>query len=353
MKKALVTGITGQDGKYLTELLLRKGYEVHGLKRRASTYNTDRIDHIDPDKYPLFMHFADITDPVSLIDAVKKVEPDEIYNLAAQSHVGVSFQNPYYTAQASGVSCLNILEAVRLLGMEKKTKFYQASTSELYGKVQKVPQDLDTPFYPRSPYGCAKLYAFWTTKNYREAYDMFATNGILFNHESPFRGNTFVTRKITIEAAKIKAGLSECLQLGNLDAKRDWGFAGDYVDGMYRMLQAEEPEDFILATGKTYTVRDFVNSAFKALDIELEFSGSGIDEVGRDKNGKTLVKVNERYYRPTEVDLLIGDASYAKEKLDWEATTSLEELVSMMVKADYHRVINKLPWNVEYRKFEL
>jgi len=349
MKKALITGITGQDGAYLAELLLKKGYEVHGIKRRSSLFNTQRIDHFYedphiPDRH-LVLHYGDLTDSTNLIRIIQEVQPDEIYNLAAMSHVHVSFETPEYTANADGVGALRILEAIRLLGLTKKTKFYQASTSELYGLVQAVPQSETTPFYPRSPYAVAKLYAYWITVNYREAYGMYACNGILFNHESPLRGETFVTRKITRAVARISMGLQETLYLGNLDAQRDWGHAKDYVEGMWRMLQQETPEDFVLATGITTYIRDFVIMAFAEVGVELSFSGEGVNEVGviskinnsqtqGMKLGQAVVKVDPRYYRPTEVDLLIGDATKAKTKLNWVPTYTLAEMVKEMVAAD-------------------
>lgn len=338
-KVALVTGVTGQDGAYLTELLLSKGYEVHGIKRRSSLFNTDRIDHLYQDPHEknvkLTLHYGDLTDSSNLTRIIQETQPDEIYNLAAQSHVKVSFETPEYTANSDAMGTLRILEAIRILGLEKKTKFYQASTSELYGKVQEVPQTETTPFYPRSPYGVAKLYGFWIVKNYREAYDIFACNGILFNHESPLRGETFVTRKISRAAARIKLGMQEVMFLGNLDAKRDWGHAKDYVEGMWRMLQQDVADDYVLATGKTIEVREFVTKAFAELDIEIDWQGSGVDEIGINKgNGKTIVRVDPKYFRPTEVDLLIGDASKAKKDLGWEPTFTVEELVKDMVSAD-------------------
>lgn len=341
-KTALITGVTGQDGAYLAELLLEKGYTVHGVKRRSSLFNTERIDHLyqDPHEKNLKfkLHYGDLTDSTNLIRIVQETQPDEIYNLAAQSHVKVSFETPEYTANADAIGTLRILEAIRIIGLEKKTKFYQASTSELYGLVQEVPQSETTPFYPRSPYAVAKLYAFWICKNYREAYGIFACNGILFNHESPLRGETFVTRKITRAVAKYKLGLQKKLYLGNLDAKRDWGHAQDYVEGMWMMLQQDEPEDFVLATGKTIPVREFVELSFKEIGVELEWSGTGVDEKGMNKaTGEIIVEVDPEYFRPTEVDLLIGDASKAKEKLGWEATRTVEELCSDMVKADLNR----------------
>ncbi|WP_026768022.1 GDP-mannose 4,6-dehydratase [Asinibacterium sp. OR53] len=347
MKKALITGITGQDGAYLTELLLKKGYEVHGIKRRSSLFNTARIDPFYEDPHVphkhLILHYGDLTDSTNLIRIIQEVQPDEIYNLAAMSHVHVSFETPEYTANADGIGTLRILEAVRLLGLIKKTKVYQASTSELYGLVQAVPQSETTPFYPRSPYAVAKLYAYWITVNYREAYGMFACNGILFNHESPLRGETFVTRKITRAVAKIILGLQDTLYLGNLDAQRDWGHAKDYVEGMWRILQHDQPEDFVLATGITTRIRDFVSMAFAEAGVELSFEGKAKHEIakvvackGKYKipMGQIVVKVDPRYYRPTEVDLLIGDASKAKEKLGWQPQYTLEEMVKEMVASD-------------------
>ena len=333
-KTALITGITGQDGAYLTEFLLNKGYRVHGIKRRSSSFNTARIDRLfgEPD---LHLHHGDMTDATNLIRIVQETSPDEIYNLAAQSHVQVSFETAEYTANSDALGTLRLLEAIRLLGLTEKTRFYQASTSELYGKVQEVPQSETTPFYPRSPYAAAKLYAYWIVVNYREAYGMYAANGILFNHESPLRGETFVTRKITRAVAAIQLGLQQTMALGNLDAKRDWGHARDYVDGMWRILQHDEPEDFVLATGITYTVREFVERAFAHIGVKIAWSGSGVDEVGRDANsGETRITVDTRYFRPTEVDLLIGDPAKAKAKLGWEATTDLASLVSEMVASD-------------------
>lgn len=348
MKKvALVTGVTGQDGAYLAELLLQKDYEVHGIKRRSSLFNTERIDHLYEDPHEknihFTLHYGDLTDSSNLIRIIQQVQPDEIYNLAAMSHVHVSFETPEYTANADGIGTLRILEAVRLLGLVKKTKIYQASTSELYGLVQSVPQSERTPFYPRSPYGVAKLYAYWITVNYREAYDMYACNGILFNHESPLRGETFVTRKITRAAAKIALGLQDCLYLGNLDSQRDWGHAKDYVEAMYLMLQQDTPEDFVIATGITTKIRDFAIMAFREAGIELAFHGekeketavvvsSNNEEVV--KPGTTVIKVDTRYYRPTEVDLLIGDASKARNKLGWQPRYSLDELIKEMVHSD-------------------
>lgn len=340
MKRALITGITGQDGSYLTELLHEKGYEVHGIIRRSSSFNTKRIDHLyqDPheDDVRVFLHYGDLTDSANLIRLVKEVEPDEIYNLGAQSHVKVSFETAEYTANTDALGALRILEAIHFLGLEKKTKFYQASTSELFGRVLETPQKETTPFYPRSPYAAAKLYAYWITVNYREAYDMYACNGILFNHESPRRGETFVTRKITRAVSRIAIGLQERLYLGNLDAKRDWGYAPDYVNAMWLMLQQEIPDDFIIATGETHTVREFINRSFEAVEIEIHWKGNGIEEKGYDsRTGKILVEIDPRYFRPTEVDLLLGDPSKAKEKLGWEPEVRFEELVKLMVTEDY------------------
>ena len=339
-KRALITGITGQDGAYLAELLLGKGYEVHGLKRRSSSFKTARIDQIYQDPHEedirLKLHYGDMTDSTNLIRIVQEVQPDEIYNLAAQSHVQVSFETPEYTANADAVGTLRLLEAIRILGMEKATRFYQASTSELYGLVQAVPQSETTPFYPRSPYGVAKLYAYWITVNYREAYGIHASNGILFNHESPLRGETFVTRKITRAVAAIAQGLQDKLYLGNLDAERDWGHARDYVEGMWRIVQHEVGDDFVLATGEKRSVREFVNLAFKEVGIEVAWDGSGVEEIGRDvKTGKTLVAVDPRYFRPTEVDLLLGDAAKAKRLLGWAPETSFAQMVTEMVKSDF------------------
>ncbi|MEW5772512.1 MAG: GDP-mannose 4,6-dehydratase [Thermodesulfobacteriota bacterium] len=339
MKKALITGITGQDGAYLASLLLSKGYEVHGIKRRSSSFNTARVDHLYRDPHEsgvtFFMHYGDLTDSTNLIRIMAKVRPDEIYNLAAQSHVAVSFESPEYTANADALGSLRILEAMRILGMEKTARFYQASTSEMYGKVRETPQTETTPFYPRSPYAAAKVYAYWITVNYREAYGMYACNGILFNHESPVRGETFVTRKVTRAVARIKLGLQDCLYLGNLDAKRDWGHAKDYVKAMWLMLQQEEPEDFVIATGETHSVREFVERAFACVDVRLAWEGEGVDEVGRDTaTGKVLVKIDPRYFRPTEVDFLLGDAAKAREKLGWEPKIRFGDLVTGMVAAD-------------------
>jgi GDPmannose 4,6-dehydratase len=338
MKKALITGVTGQDGAYLAEFLLAKGYEVHGIKRRSSLFNTDRIDHLFHDVHeegsPFFLHHGDMTDSSSLTHIIQKVQPDEIYNLAAQSHVAVSFEEPEYTANSDALGALRMLEAIRILGLTDKTKFYQASTSELYGLVQEVPQSETTPFYPRSPYAVAKLYAYWITVNYREAYGMFACNGILFNHESPIRGETFVTRKITRALARIKLGLQRCLYLGNLNALRDWGHARDYVEMQWLMLQQNQPEDFVIASGVQYSVRDFVNLAAKELEISIEWRGEGVDEKGYDSIGNCIVAVDPRYFRPTEVETLLGDPSKAKSKLGWEPKTSFEELVREMVRED-------------------
>jgi GDPmannose 4,6-dehydratase len=347
MKKiALITGVTGQDGAYLAELLLNKNYEVHGIKRRASSFNTSRIDHLYKDKHKedvnFFLHYGDLTDSTNLIRIIQEVQPHEIYNLGAQSHVKVSFEVPEYTANSDALGTLRILEAIRILKMENKVKFYQASTSELYGKSQEVPQTETTPFYPRSPYGVAKLYAYWIVKNYREAYGMFACNGILFNHESPLRGETFVTRKITRAASKIKLGLQEKLYLGNLNAQRDWGHAKDYVEGMWRMLQHDKPEDFVLATGKTTTIREFCNLSFKELGIDIIWEGEGENEVGIDQSSnKVIISIDKNYYRPTEVDLLIGDASKAKKLLSWTPKYDLESLVKEMVNADYNLFLEK------------
>ncbi len=360
MKKALITGITGQDGAYLAEFLLKKGYEVHGIKRRTSLFNTDRIDHLYHDPHEtgvrFKLHYGDLTDSTNLIRLIQEIQPDEIYNLAAQSHVKVSFDTPEYTANADGIGTLRILEAVRLLKMEQKTRIYQASTSELYGLVQAVPQSETTPFYPRSPYAVAKLYGYWIIVNYREAYNMYACNGILFNHESPIRGETFVTRKITRAAAKIAMGLQSCLYVGNLSAQRDWGHAKDYVEAMWLMLQQDKPEDFVIATGVTTTVRDFIKMAFSELGIEIEFSGKDESERGviidvddekaaamglnREalKFGQTIVKVDSKYFRPTEVELLIGDATKAKQKLGWKPKYDLQGLVSDMIQSDLNMV---------------
>jgi GDPmannose 4,6-dehydratase len=360
MKKALITGITGQDGAYLAEFLLKKGYEVHGIKRRTSLFNTDRIDHLYHDPHEtgvrFKLHYGDLTDSTNLIRLIQEIQPDEIYNLAAQSHVKVSFDTPEYTANADGIGTLRILEAVRLLKMEQKTRIYQASTSELYGLVQAVPQSETTPFYPRSPYAVAKLYGYWIIVNYREAYNMYACNGILFNHESPIRGETFVTRKITRAASKIAMGLQSCLYVGNLSAQRDWGHAKDYIEAMWLMLQQDKPEDFVIATGVTTTVREFIKMAFSELGIEIEFSGKDESERGviidvdeekaaalglnREalKFGQTIVKVDSKYFRPTEVELLIGDATKAKQKLGWKPKYDLQGLVSDMIQSDLNMV---------------
>jgi GDPmannose 4,6-dehydratase len=339
MKKALITGVTGQDGAYLAEFLLKKGYEVHGIKRRTSLFNTDRIDHLYQDPHVenrnFILHHGDMTDSSSLTRVLQQVKPDEVYNLAAQSHVAVSFEEPEYTANSDALGVLRLLEAIRILGLEGKTRFYQASTSELYGKVQETPQTETTPFYPRSPYAVAKLYAYWIVVNYREAYGMYACNGILFNHESPVRGETFVTRKITRALARIKLGLQERVYLGNLDAKRDWGHARDYVEMQWLMLQQEQPEDFVIATGVQYSVRDFVNAAARELGIEVEWRGDGVEEKGYDKaTGKCIVEVDPRYFRPTEVETLLGDPTKAKARLGWEPKTTFAELVSEMVRED-------------------
>jgi GDPmannose 4,6-dehydratase len=346
-KVALITGVTGQDGAYLAEFLLKKGYEVHGIKRRSSLFNTDRIDHLyqDPhvDNRNFVLHYGDLTDSTSLIRIVKKVQPDEIYNLAAQSHVAVSFEEPEYTANADGIGTLRLLEAIRILGLEKKTRFYQASTSELYGLVQEIPQKETTPFYPRSPYAVAKMYAYWITVNYREAYGIYACNGILFNHESPVRGETFVTRKITRALARIFLGLQDCLYLGNMDAKRDWGHARDYVEMQWMMLQQEVAKDFVIATGVQHSVRDFVNAAARELGVTLEWVGTGVDEqaivvnpgeASELKAGQIVLRVDPRYFRPTEVETLLGDPTQAREQLGWVPATSFEELVSEMMRED-------------------
>lgn len=338
-KKALITGVTGQDGAYLSRLLLEKGYEVHGIKRRSSLFNTQRIDDLYVDQHEegvnFFLHYGDLTDSTNLIRIVQEVQPDEIYNLGAQSHVQVSFETPEYTANSDATGTLRLLEAIRILKMEKKVKFYQASTSELYGLVQEVPQSETTPFYPRSPYAVAKLYAFWITKNYREAYGMFACNGILFNHESPLRGETFVTRKITRAVARIKIGLQKKLFMGNIDAQRDWGHAKDYVEGMWRMMQHTTPEDFVLATGKTYTVRHFIDLAFAEVGITIQWKGKGVEEKGyHAQTGECLVEIDPKYFRPTEVDLLIGNPAKAQQLLGWKHTYELPDLVKEMVAED-------------------
>jgi GDPmannose 4,6-dehydratase len=337
-KTALITGITGQDGAYLAEFLLKKGYAVHGIKRRTSLFNTDRIDHLyqDPhvDNRRFILHYGDMTDSSSLIRIVQQVQPDEIYNLAAQSHVAVSFEEPEYTADSDALGALRLLEAIRILGLERKTRFYQASTSELYGLVQEVPQKETTPFYPRSPYAVAKLYAYWITVNYREAYGMYACNGILFNHESPVRGETFVTRKITRALARIKLGLLDCLYLGNLDAKRDWGHARDYVEAQWLMLQQDTAEDFVIATGIQYSVRDFVDAAAGELGIRIDWKGEGVEEKGYDAAGRCIVAVDPRYFRPTEVETLLGDPGKARNRLGWQPRVSFKELVAEMVQED-------------------
>jgi GDPmannose 4,6-dehydratase len=338
-KTALITGITGQDGAYLAELLLTKGYEVHGIKRRASSFNTDRIDHLyeDPHQKGVHMrlHYGDLTDATNLIRIMQQVKPDEVYNLAAQSHVAVSFETPEYTANSDALGTLRLLEAIRILGLEKTTRFYQASTSEMFGKVQEIPQKETTPFYPRSPYGAAKVYAYWITVNYREAYGMYACNGILFNHESPVRGETFVTRKITRGMSRIREGLEDCLYLGNLDSLRDWGHARDYVEAQWLMLQQAQPEDFVIATGQQYSVRKFVELVGARLGMQIDWNGKGVAEQGVDVNtGRVLIKVDERYFRPTEVETLLGDPSKAYRKLGWKAATSFEQLVTEMVDAD-------------------
>ncbi len=338
-KRALITGITGQDGSYLAEFLLDKGYEVHGIIRRSSSFNTKRIDHLYKDPHEkdvnLFLHYGDMTDSTNIIRLLQEIQPDEIYNLAAQSHVKVSFETPEYTANADALGTLRLLEAIRLLGLEKKVRFYQASTSELFGKVVEIPQKETTPFYPRSPYAVAKLYAYWITVNYREAYNIFASNGILFNHESPRRGETFVTRKITRAVARISLGLQDKLYLGNLDAKRDWGYAPDYVRAMWMILQHDEPDDFVIATGECHSVREFVEAAFKYVGIDIEWHGKGVDEKGYQKGtNRVLVEVDPMYFRPTEVDILQGDPSKAKEKLKWEPQVKFDELVKIMMEAD-------------------
>jgi GDPmannose 4,6-dehydratase len=347
-KKALITGVTGQDGAYLAEFLLNKGYEVHGIKRRTSLFNTDRIDHLYQDPHEtdrrFILHHGDLTDSTSLIRIIQQVKPDEIYNLAAQSHVAVSFEEPEYTANSDALGALRILEAIRILGLEKNTRFYQASTSELYGLVQETPQKETTPFYPRSPYAVAKLYAYWITINYREAYGMYACNGILFNHESPNRGETFVTRKITRAMARIKLGLQECLFLGNMDAKRDWGHARDYIEMQWMMLQQDHPEDFVIATGVQYSVRDFVDAAAAELGMKVRWEGQGVDEKGYDANGKCIVAVDPRYFRPTEVETLLGDATKAREKLGWTPKTTFAELVAEMVREDLKAAITAYSW---------
>ncbi len=348
MKKALIFGVTGQDGAYLAEFLLKKGYEVHGVKRRSSSFNTGRVDHLFQDphlKPPFRLHYGDLTDSTNLIRLVQEIQPDEIYNLGAQSHVRVSFDTPEYTAQVDAIGTLRVLEALRILGLTNKTKFYQASTSELYGLVQEIPQKESTPFYPRSPYGVAKMYSYWITINYREAYGIFACNGILFNHESPLRGETFVTRKITRAVAAIRHGQQDMLWLGNLDAKRDWGYAPDYVEGMFLILQADKPADYVLATGETHTVREFVEDAFGYAGMKVEWKGNSgsVDEIGVDaKSGRPLVKIDPNYFRPTEVDILVGDASKARRDLGWQPKVGYKELVKIMVEADLREVEENL-----------
>lgn len=347
MKVALITGVTGQDGAYLSEFLLKKGYIVHGIKRRSSSLNTERIDHLYHDRHEsgkdFFLHYGDLSDSSNVVRIIKEVKPDEIYNLGAQSHVQVSFETPEYTADVDGIGTLRLLEAVRLLGMEKTVRFYQASTSELFGLVRETPQRETTPFYPRSPYACAKLYAYWIVVNYRESYGMYACNGILFNHESPIRGETFVTRKITRAVARMKYGLQDRLYMGNIDAKRDWGFAGDYVELMWLMLQQDKPEDFVMATGVTTVVRNFISMAFREAGMEIEWSGKGVDEKGVEKGtGRVLVEIDPRYFRPAEVDLLLGDPSKAHKKLNWRPKVELPELVSMMVKHDMEEAEKEL-----------
>ncbi|HVM96984.1 MAG TPA: GDP-mannose 4,6-dehydratase [Candidatus Acidoferrales bacterium] len=339
MKRALITGITGQDGAYLAEFLLAKGYEVHGIKRRASSFNTDRIDHLYQDPHErgrrLFLHYGDLTDATNLIRIVQEAQPDEIYNLGAQSHVAVSFETAEYTANSDALGALRLLEAIRILKLEKRTRFYQASTSEMYGKVQEIPQRETTPFYPRSPYGAAKVYAYWITVNYREAYGIYACNGILFNHESPVRGETFVTRKITRALARIHVGLEDCLYLGNLDSQRDWGHAQDFVEAQWLILQSTEPEDYVIATGRQHSVREFVVRAAARLDMQIEWQGAGVSEVGVDRSsGKTIVRIDPRYFRPTEVDALIGDATKARTKLGWKPKIDFDELIAEMVAND-------------------
>ena len=340
IKTALITGITGQDGAYLAEFLLKKSYQVHGIKRRSSSFNTKRIDHLYTDQHDiadsaphLTLHYGDLADSMSLVRIIQQIQPDEIYNLGAQSHVAVSFESPEYTADTVGLGALRILEAIRILGLEKKTKYYQASTSELYGKVQEIPQTESTPFYPRSPYAAAKLYAYWITINYREAYGIYACNGILFNHESPIRGETFVTRKITRALARIKLGLQQCLYLGNISAKRDWGHAKDYVEMQWLMLQQEQPEDFTISTGEQHTVRKFIEIAAKELDMDIKWSGVGVNEKGRWKD-KVVISIDSRYFRPTEVETLLGDSTKAKKKLGWAPKITFKELVKEMVKED-------------------
>jgi GDPmannose 4,6-dehydratase len=354
MKKALITGVTGQDGAYLAEFLLRKGYEVHGIRRRASSFNSGRIDHLyqDPhenDSKKLVLHYGDMTDSSSLVRVVEQVQPDEVYNLAAQSHVAVSFEEPEYTANSDALGVLRLLEAIRICGLDKKTRFYQASTSELYGKVQEIPQRETTPFYPRSPYAVAKLYGYWITVNYREAYGMYACNGILFNHESPIRGETFVTRKITRALSRIKLGTQSCLYLGNLDAKRDWGHAKDYVEMQWLMLQQSAPEDFVIATGVQRSVRDFVDMAARELDLSIEWRGQGVNEKGFDLTGRCVVAVDPGYYRPAEVETLLGDATHAQSKLGWTPRTNLQQLVIDMVRSDFAEAKAEMESSVQRR----
>ncbi len=344
MKRAFITGITGQDGSYLAELLLEKGYEVHGMIRRASTFNTHRIDHLYKDRHKddvkLFLHYGDLTDSSNMNRLIEKIQPTEIYNLAAQSHVQVSFEVPEYTAESDAVGTLRLLDAIKDIGI--KPRFYQASTSELYGKVQEVPQSETTPFYPRSPYGVAKLYAYWIVVNYREAYNIHASNGILFNHESPRRGETFVTRKITRAAAAIKANKQKCLYIGNIDALRDWGYAPDYVEGMWRILQQDKPDDYVLATGEMHTVREFIEKSFAILDIPIGWNGKGVDEIGKNiKTGEVLVRIDPRYYRPTEVEQLLGNPAKAKKQLEWEPKVKFDELVKIMTEADYKNILTQ------------
>lgn len=350
-KKAVITGITGQDGAYLAELLLAKGYEVHGLRRRSSLFNTNRIEHLYSDPHQpgtrLFLHYFDLTDSTAIHRLIGEIAPDEVYNLAAQSHVAVSFETPEYTANADGIGTLRLLEAIRVNGLSEKTRFYQASTSELYGQVRETPQRETTPFHPRSPYGVAKLYAYWITVNYREAYGMHATNGILFNHESPLRGETFVTRKITMAVAAIQRGLQDTLYLGNLDAQRDWGHARDFVDGIWRIVQSDEPRDYVLATGEMHSVREFVERAFARAGVSIGWEGKGVDEIGRcTQTGRTLVRVDPRYFRPAEVELLLGDATRARTELGWEPQTSFEALVEEMVDADLRRLDHGDNWRL-------
>ena len=354
-KKALIFGVTGQDGAYLSELLLSKNYEVHGVKRRASTHNTERVDHIyqppHTKEQTYFLHYGDVTDSCNVLRLIQKVMPDEIYNLSAQSHVAISFDIPEYTAEVDALGTLRILEAIRMLGLQKSVRFYQASTSEMFGKSEEIPQKETTPFHPRSPYGCAKVYAYWATVNYREAYGMYACNGILFNHESPIRGENFVTKKITEAAARIKYGLQEKLYLGNLDAHRDWGYAKDYVEFMWIMLQQEEPDDYVIGTGETHTIREFVEKAFHEVGIDIEWQGSGYDEVGIDQKTKAVViEIDHRYFRPAEVDYLLADPTKAKEKLNWSPKTSFDELVKLMVEADLKQA--KKEYDIHIRNLE-